>query len=208
METKHLIKIGILAIISTIIFFSFTGNETLDKGTLPENYEEKIRKKRQETDTFFKTDEKSPISKEERADFKGLKHYNVASDYYIVARMEKIKNGKKVSMQTSKHEEKFYIPYAKAYFELKNTKCELTIYKSAKQDDYLFLPFTDLSTGKESYGAGRYIEVEELSNKQVLIDFNLAYNPYCAYSDKYNCPYPPAENDLSIKIEAGEKVYH
>lgn len=207
MKAKQLITIGILSILATIIFFSFTDGQHVAKTSLAENYQEQITKKRQETDMFFKTDKKSPLPKTERVDFKGLKYYTIDSNYRLVAKMKKIKNAKQVSMETSKHQEKFYLPYAKASFDLHGKKCELTIYKSVNQD-YLFLPFTDLTTGKQSYGAGRYIEVEELSNKQILIDFNIAYNPYCAYSDNYNCPYPPAENDLAIKIEAGEKTYH
>lgn len=207
MKTKQLLIIGVLSIVSTILFFSFTADEELGKNTAGDKYHAKIQEHRQQTDTFFKTDKKSPLPKEERADFKGLNYFDIDISYSIVAKMKKIKNAKPVSMETSKHQEKSYLPYAKAHFRLNGKKCELTIYKSVKQD-YLFLPFTDLTTGKQSYGAGRYIEVEELADKKIVIDFNIAYNPYCAYSDNYNCPYPPAENDLKIRIEAGERTYH
>jgi uncharacterized protein (DUF1684 family) len=76
--------------------------------------------------------------------------------------------------------------------------------------DHLFLPFTDLTSGEETYTAGRYIDLsfEDIIDNKVVIDFNKAYNPYCAYvSGKYNCPIPPRENTLSVAILAGEKNY-
>ncbi len=75
--------------------------------------------------------------------------------------------------------------------------------------DHLFLPFTDLTSGEESYGGGRYIDLETtgIINNRLVIDFNKAYNPYCTYSDGYNCPIPPRENDLPVAIRAGEKAF-
>ena len=82
---------------------------------------------------------------------------------------------------------------------------QLAIYKGKEQED-LFLPFRDATSGNETYGAGRYLEPEELSTGEIVVDFNLAYNPFCAYSENYSCPLPPFENHLKVPIRAGEKA--
>jgi hypothetical protein len=100
-------------------------------------------------------------------------------------------------------------------FQVNGTDLSLVVYQNEQlmQDtafeNYLFLPFTDLTNGEESYGGGRYLDLEisKLKNNSILIDFNKAYNPYCAYASGYNCPVPPRENNLPIAIRAGEKVY-
>ncbi|MEP6676718.1 MAG: DUF1684 domain-containing protein [Ferruginibacter sp.] len=100
------------------------------------------------------------------------------------------------------------------YFKIRDTALTLTVYRSletlpAPYKDYLFIPFTDITSGNTSYGGGRYIDVEkkDIKNNQLDLDFNKAYNPYCAYTTGYNCPIPPRENNLAIEILAGEKDY-
>ncbi|MDJ1492424.1 DUF1684 domain-containing protein [Cytophagaceae bacterium DM2B3-1] len=103
--------------------------------------------------------------------------------------------------------------YGKLVFKVKGEECVLTVYQSMDllrnpmYKDYLFVPFTDLTTDESSYGAGRYMDMRISDDEIVWIDFNKAYNPYCAYSDQYSCPITPAENRLPVKIEAGEKIY-
>ena len=108
-----------------------------------------------------------------------------------------------------------YIPYARLKFEIKGQPMQLTVYRSTRlatipaYKDYLFLPFTDDTNGKETYGGGRYIDLREgdFKDNAVTIDFNKAYNPYCAFGAGYACPKPPDENHLSTGIQAGEKQY-
>jgi uncharacterized protein len=122
-----------------------------------------------------------------------------------------------VIMKTSgkKIPEKSFVRYGKIYFTIHDTALELTVYRSKALENnpqygrYLFIPFTDGTTGDETYGSGRYIDImtTDIKNDLVEIDFNKAYNPYCAYSTGYNCPIPPRENRLTIAVKAGEKNY-
>jgi uncharacterized protein (DUF1684 family) len=101
-----------------------------------------------------------------------------------------------------------YVTYAIAHFELEGKPLRLSLYKQVGTGlDYMFIPFKDLTSGVETYGGGRFIDCETVAADSLLIDFNLAYNPYCAYNEKYSCPIPPAENHLAVRIEAGEKNY-
>ena len=110
-------------------------------------------------------------------------------------------------MQTSTGDEQSYYRLGTVEFEVEGQPARLAVYKSAQHDE-LFLPFRDATSGKETYGAGRYLEPVESSDGKLLVDFNLAYNPYCAYSEHYSCPLPPLENWLKVPIRAGEKGYN
>ncbi|MEI9946503.1 MAG: DUF1684 domain-containing protein [Chitinophagaceae bacterium] len=149
-------------------------------------------------------------------DKKQLHFYPVNEKYHIKARFEKVKDGKWFSVATSGTMKQVFRVYGTVYFTINDTAVKLNIYQSQRLmavDEYkdnLFLPFTDLTTGYDTYAAGRYIDLvlSDVKNNTVVIDFNKAYNPYCAYvSGKYNCPIPPRENDLSVAILAGEKNY-
>ena len=118
-------------------------------------------------------------------------------------------------MSTSGKTKQQYRVYGIIHFNLHDTAVSLTIYQSRslmsseKYKEHLFIPFTDLTSGRETYGGGRYIDlsISDISNNTYIIDFNKAYNPYCAYTTGYNCPIPPKENDLSVAIKAGEMNY-
>jgi uncharacterized protein len=117
-------------------------------------------------------------------------------------------------MKTSTERLPEYKKYGELYFELDGKKLKLNVYqnidliKKKGYEDYLFLPFSDVTNGKESYIGGRYIDMRILNNKTWTIDFNKAYNPYCAYNYKYSCPIVPLENDLDVEINAGVKKFH
>ncbi|MGB5382348.1 MAG: DUF1684 domain-containing protein, partial [Lutimonas sp.] len=125
-----------------------------------------------------------------------------------------IKDAKPFKMQTTTDRLPIYVLFAKASFELKGKNYSLEIYQnenlmnSAIDKDYLFLPFTDMSNGKTSYEGGRYIDLEVPKGDELIIDFNQAYNPYCAYNPKFSCPIPPKQNHLNTFIEAGVKKYN
>lgn len=143
-----------------------------------------------------------------------LRFFAIDSAYSINARFERIHDTTGFTMKTSSGATQHYYKYGKASFDLAGSEHHLFIYQSkaliyTSYKDYLFIPFTDLTTGDQSYGSGRYIDlfISDIKKNSVIIDFNKAYNPYCAYGTGFHCPLPPRENSLSIAIMAGEKVY-
>ncbi len=149
------------------------------------------------------------------ADKKHFRFFPVNAAYKVTANIESIRDTVGFIMKTSGTKDKKFFRYATLHFILDGLPKQLTLFHSAllmtdsTYKDYLFLPFTDQTSGGKSYGGGRYIDLEpgEIVNQQVIVDFNKAYNPYCAYSTGYNCPIPPRENHLSIPIKAGEKNF-
>lgn len=142
--------------------------------------------------------------------------FPVDSNYRVTAKFEKATGNKWFLMETSAHEKKTYRAYGTVSFKIHDTLVKASIYQSQnlmadpKYKDYLALMFMDKTTGNETYEAGRYIDLDlaDIKNNQIVIDFNKAYNPYCAYvKGKYSCPIPPAENYLPVAIEAGEKNF-
>ena len=147
---------------------------------------------------------------------KYLQFYPIDEHYRVTAKFEKSATPKWFKIATSGKEEKLYRVYGTVSFNLDNVNLKLNLYQSQdllkdpKYKDYIVLLFTDATTGKETYESGRYIDftVADIKNNLLVIDFNKAYNPYCAYeSGKYNCPIPPIENKLSVPIKAGEKIF-
>lgn len=142
--------------------------------------------------------------------FAHLLYFDPNPDLAVEARVERLKSPEQVTMLTSRNLEKTYYRYAVLHFEIDGKQCQLAAYKmnlKGPYDDTLFIPFRDATSGKETYGAGRFLELKEKKGATMLLDFNLAFNPLCNYSPAYNCPIPPAENTLSIQIRAGEKAY-
>jgi len=140
--------------------------------------------------------------------FKALKYYPVNEKFLVEAKIEKITNPEKVIMLTSRNLEKTFYRSSKISFKINNKQYTLYAYSSKISNvDYLFIPFTDKTTGNGSYYSGRYLELPFPKGKNFKLDFNLAFNPLCNYSPAYNCAIPPEENELDIKIDAGEKTY-
>lgn len=177
-----------------------------------QTYEQKIEKHREKYKAEFLEDENSPLKKE---DLKHLQFYPIHSTYQVTAHFTKIIDTSGFDMHTHSGKEKRYRVYGKVEFTLLGKPCTLFVYQSEtlmKQkglEDYLFIPFTDLSNGIETYGGGRYLDFRmgDIHSNKLVIDFNKAYNPYCAYKGGYSCPIPPKENDLPLRIESGEKRY-
>lgn len=149
-------------------------------------------------------------------DRKHLHFYPVNKKYRVVAKFEPTQDAQWFQMPTSGRMKQVYRIYGVLSFTINDTLVKMNIYQSQglmgsnDYKNYLFLPFTDATTGIETYETGRYIDLQttDIKNNQVIIDFNKAYNPYCAYvSDVYNCPIPPKENHLAVAIKAGEKSY-
>jgi uncharacterized protein (DUF1684 family) len=160
---------------------------------------------RKEKDEFFRSDPRSPLSREQKRGFSGLNYYpeNDALRFDVTA--EPFSEHSHVQMQTSTGDVQDYVKYGTFDFEVDGQPAELTIY--ASEDGEAFVPFADATSGAETYGAGRYLELEYLGEDRFHVDFNLAYNPWCAYSPDYSCPIPPKENRLEVPIRAGEKDF-
>jgi uncharacterized protein len=146
------------------------------------------------------------------ADWKYFRFFPVDKKYRVLATFEKIDDPKGFIMKTSGTKTPQYFKYGTLTFTINKKVLHLTVYQSQqlmkddKYKDYLFVPFTDLTSGNKSYGGGKYLDfvLDDIKNNTLLIDFNKAYNPYCAYATGYNCPIPPRENDLPVAIKAGE----
>ena len=178
-----------------------------------EDYVKEIEAMRREKDFFFREDAESPIPHELRHKFEGLAYFPPDPKYRVPAKLIKDSNRQRVILATSKGVPREMTRYGVLEFEIDGTKQRLAAFKSVPQpghhhaDESLFVPFRDATSGKETYGASRYLDIEEQPTDEYVIDFNLAYNPYCAYSDDYVCPFPPRENWLSVPIRAGEKNF-
>ncbi len=156
----------------------------------------------------------SPLMETDLKTFKSLDFYPLSSKYYVNAKFVKAKEEKVFEMKTSTSRKPKYIKYGTVFFSIDGIALKLNVYqdielsKSDEYKDYLFLPFSDKTCGKESYIGGRYIDLKIPKGNTILIDFNKAYNPYCAYNHKYSCPIVPLENDLNVEIKAGVKTFH
>ena len=137
-----------------------------------------------------------------------LEFFPPSEAFRIEAKYEAIENGEVFLMETSTDRLPEYRRFGKLHFEVDSQAVSLTLYQNLEYPDYLFCPFKDLTNGKETYGAGRYIDFELSDTLHPIIDFNYAYNPLCAYNYNYSCPIPPLENHLKVRIEAGVKKWH
>lgn len=177
-----------------------------------QNFEKQIATHREHYKADFVSNERSPLKD---ADLKYLNFYDADSTYQVLALVELLQNERAFKMPTYAGTTADYMRYAILKFNLHGKPVKLTLYRNialaanAAYKNYLFLPFTDRTNNKETYGGGRYIDLNTsaIVDGKLQLDFNKAYNPYCAYSDGYRCPIPPEENDLPIAIEAGEKRY-
>ena len=155
----------------------------------------------------------SPLKPNDLEKFKSLDFYPINEKFVVVAKFVKTPNEKPFQMPTSTDRKPMYVKFGEAHFSIDGKPYKLNIYQSQdlkkieKYKNSLFLPFTDLTSGVESYGGGRYIDLEIPAGSEITIDFNRAYNPYCAYNHKYSCPIPPQENDLDLEIKAGVKNF-
>ena len=148
-------------------------------------------------------------------DKKYFRFFPINKAYQVTCSFERIIDTTGFSMKTSANMLKHYFKYGRLNFKISGTDCHLYVYQSKdlmqteKYRNYLFVPFTDATTGDESYGSGRYIEfyIKDIQNNMLQLDFNKAYNPYCAYAAGYKCPIPPRENNLLLAIKAGEKNF-
>lgn len=163
-----------------------------------------ITQQRAEKDHFFKTHAQSPLTPAQRAQFDGLRYFPPDPALTFTVAVRRYDKADNVPIQTTTGQTKWYLRYGEVTVSIEGTSARLTLYKAPP--DHFFLPFVDALAGELTYPAGRYLEPVLLDDGRCLIDFNRAYNPYCAYGDGWNCPITPAENRLSLPIRAGEKL--
>jgi len=204
MKLNKIISIIVGISIIGFVLYSLQGSQS------SETYLDEIKQYREEKDKLMLAEDAPFAGKAE--EFTGLKYFDTNPDFRISASLEPVKSKKVVRLSTNDGLENRYLEYAYANFAINNIKCRLLILEimeTGPDRGTLFLAFADETSTQETYGAGRYLDIKKVpGSSSELLDFNKAYNPYCAYSDKFSCPFPPKENILNVSIRAGEKVYH
>lgn len=204
MKSKNILLLIVVVVLIITVFYSFQGSQ--DETA----YVQEIMEEREEKDRFMRTSSESPFAKDPEK-YKGLNYFPPDVRYRVIADLEPIQQKKTVILGTNDGKEQRYIEYAYASFKLNGAENKLLILEIADMGPFrgkLFLAFGDETSARETYGAGRYLDVTKTPGSSTIkLDFNLAYNPYCAYDQSFSCPLPPRENILNIPIGAGEKNY-
>ena len=176
------------------------------------DWHDAVEARRERKDEYFGGSPRSPIPEAEREDFEGLHYYPPDPDYRFVLPLAEHDEKEAVTVATSTEGERTYLRWGEFRFEVDGEAATIQAYKADADDDRLWVPFRDETSGEATYGAGRYLDLEpethHTDDGRWILDFNEAYNPTCAYNDAYECPLPPMENWLDVPIEAGEKAYH
>lgn len=168
-------------------------------------YKEMLEHERMHKDDFFRRGGDSPIMPKERADFAGLRYFAPDLNYRFVAEVVPYEEQEEVVLTATRGDERPFVRYGSVSFSVDGQDVSLTVYRDMMGG--FFLPFRDTTSGQESYGAGRYLDVKENEDGTLTLDFNLAYNPWCNYNELYSCVLPPAENRIEVAIRAGEMTY-
>ena len=173
------------------------------------DWESELREFRKGKDAFYQIGDDSPIAHSERHQFKGLKYFPPDPKLRFETKLHRHDRPETVMMTTSKGSIQRFSRIGYFELEIDDRKVKVQAYKSAERvDNDVFIPFKDATSGKETYESARYLDLEESPDDSYVVDFNYAYNPYCAYSQDYTCPFPPTENWLDLAIRAGEMKYH
>ncbi len=205
-KTNHLFFIGVAAIVLLIVAYTFNDSR------FSEDYAKRILKSRVEKDKLFKEGEGSPLSKPQKEVFDELSYYPPAIAFRVEADYVLADIKEQILLDTNTGKDRAFLKFAKARFSLGGKQHDIWLLKPLRvlpgqPKNLLFLPFTDETCGITTHGSGRYIDLEAPAGPTIVIDFNQAYNPYCAYNEVYECPVPPKENHLGVLVEAGEKKF-
>lgn len=176
--------------------------------SVSDNYEAQIEAERTEKDQFFSEHPQSPIPPENRETFDGLSYFPPDPRLRFELPFEAHDDGQTVAVETTHDDTQEYLRWGEFEFEVASEEVTLQAYRSDPDEDRLWMPFRDGTSGEQTYGAGRYLDIEaedRTAGGDWILDFNRAYNPFCAYSENYECPLIPMENWLDVRIEAGEK---
>ncbi|MCE7041559.1 DUF1684 domain-containing protein [Dyadobacter sp. CY312] len=197
----------VIAILAYFVIENFGGSSTDAEDiavTRPQEYIEKINKERAAKDELFRTGKDSPIADKES--FHGLHYFKVNPEYRVKATISPyMKDDKEMIVTYTDSTSEKYERYGYANFKINGQDQKLLLLRN---ESVISILFRDETSGKETYGGGRYLDypVSEIKNNTITLDFNNAYSPYCAYQPDYACPVPPAENTLHIPIWAGEQT--
>jgi uncharacterized protein len=177
-----------------------------------QEYIDIIEKNREQKDEYMEKDPSSPFSQDPAAKFSQLKYYDVNLNFLFKSRLFEYPQKDTVIVFGTKGEERKVVRFGYVTFPYEGKEYNINVYKGTSRQgmEYFSIWFTDETTGEETYGVGRYIDFEynQDTSHIYLIDFNLAYNPYCAYSAKFSCAIPTKEDHIAMKIKAGEKNFH
>lgn len=202
MKNKQQLVLGIISLgVLLIVAYTLMTSD----GT----YEEQILEQRSQKLYNLRTSSDSPFEGIQKPT--ALNYYDVDEQFKVTASLELVEGHELFSLNTNDNRKQVYVKLAIATFDLGGSEYQLSIFQNEEIPSDVLIPFNDYTNGKETYGAGRYLPIsknitDEL--KELVIDFNLAYNPFCAYNEDFSCPIPPKENNLQIAIRAGEKTYH
>lgn len=177
---------------------------------MPTNFINEIENHRKEKDLFFKNHNQSPLPIKERQKFNGLLYFPVDQNLRFITLLKEHEQKTTVHVEDSKGSKQTFLRWGEFTFPMNNSTYKLQAYKNHPSDTNLWVPFRDKTNNTETYAAGRYIDLTKESDTiyhKWILDFNLAYNPFCAYNENYVCPFIPPENWLKIPIRAGEKTY-
>lgn len=174
-------------------------------------WQQALDERRTKKNQYFSENPHSPIPSEERDSFEGLDYYPIDETYRFELPLHEHDEKEQLTVATSTEGEREYLRWGEFQFTLDGEQVTIQAYKSDPNEDRLWVPFRDATSGDETYGAGRYLDLEREEHHTEdgvwILDFNEAYNPTCAYNDRYECPLPPTENWLDVPIEAGERRY-
>lgn len=174
-------------------------------------FAQRLRKARKEKSDSFRRVQGSPLSAQQREVFDSLTYFAPDKAYQVKAKLEVLPGRDTVAIPLTDGKAEKYLRWGRASFTLNKQALQLSLYQKANgQDSTLFIPFTDRTNGFTTYGGGRYLDVATPApgDQEVVLDFNEAYNPFCAYNNSFACPVPPADNRLPVEIRAGEQAFH
>jgi len=174
-------------------------------------WEKNLKRVRAEKDAFFAQHWQSPVPPQDKVRFKGLEYYPPDPGYRFELELHEHSKKQAVKIAYTRGNEQDFVHWGEFRFKVGGKEQALQAYKSSREEEMLFIPFKDETSGKETYGAGRYLDLEPERDRTAdgkwILDFNQAYNPWCVYSEAYTCPFVPMENWLEVPILAGEKNY-
>ncbi|ELZ26761.1 hypothetical protein C474_19010 [Halogeometricum pallidum JCM 14848] len=173
-------------------------------------WREALLTNREHKDEYFARDPNSPIPADQRESFDGLSYFDPNESYRFAVELDEYETKETITVETTTDGERDYLVWGSFAFEVRGEEVTLDAYRSDPDERRLWVPFRDETSGEETYGAGRYLDLEDPDDREGdawVLDFNAAYNPFCAYSERYECPLVPMENWLDVPIRAGEKTY-
>lgn len=198
-----LILVAAAAFIGYSLFSS--QSETKPAAETTGDFRADLLREREEKDRTFREGDESPIL--DKSAFRGLTYFEPDESFRVRATIERMQRGATFTVKMTQGAAETYTPYALATFTLAGQKCRLLLFESTEKGQ-LFVPFRDGTSGQETYGGGRYLDVPEeaVRGNTVELDFNRAYHPFCVFNPEYTCPIPPSENTLPVAVRAGERL--